>query len=215
MLAILLNILLLYNGNDQLKNSVEEYLKNNLSGYSSFEFQIINQPDNYKSISIDESGLFTLNGNLATVPVKVLYADNSSQKNHLILRMRLFKEVFIASRQIKRNESITLSDIKIEIKDITQLRGTAVQTISELNDYIVKTNIQQGSVLVYEHLTTAPVIKAGDKITAQSRSGNVLITVEAFARQDGAEGETIKIQTKDKKQFRAQVLDSQNVLIIE
>lgn len=215
MLAILLNILLLFTGNDQLKNSVEAYLKINLTGYTSFEFQIINQPGNYKSISIDNNGLFTLNGNLATVPVKVIYADNSSQQNHLVLRLRLFREVFVVSRQIKRNEMISLSDIKIEIKDITQMRGTPVQSINELNDCIVKSNIPQGSVLIYEYLTTAPIIKAGDKLTAQSRSGNVLITVDAFAKQDGAEGETIKIQTKDKKQFKAQVLDSQNVLIIE
>jgi flagella basal body P-ring formation protein FlgA len=80
---------------------------------------------------------------------------------------------------------------------------------------ISKSSIPVGTVLIFESFQAAPVVKSGDKVTAQSNVGNVMITVEAFARQDGAEGEIIKIQTKDKKQFKARVLNFENVLIIE
>lgn len=215
MLILLLNILFLLNGTDELKNTVDEYLKKNLSAYASYEFQIIKQPENYSSISVDENGLFSLNGNLATIPVRVKYSDNSVQQNHLVLRIKLFKEVFIASRMISRNEVLTLADFRREVKEVTQLRGTPIESIVELSSMTSKSSIPLGSVLIFESFQAAPVVNAGDKVTAQSNVGNVMITIEAFARQNGTEGEIIKIQTKDKKQFKARVLNFENVLIIE
>lgn len=215
MIFLLLNILLVFNGTDELRNSIDNYLKKNLSGYSAYEFQIIKQPDNYAGITIDESGLFTLNGNLATIPVKVKYKDNPVQQNHLIVKVKLFREVFVANRQISRNEILSLADFRVEVKEVTQLRGTAVESTFDLSKMISKSSIQTGAVLIYELFQAAPVIISGDKVTAQSYVGNVMITTEVYSRQDGAPGETIKIQTKDKKQFRARVLNSENVLIIE
>lgn len=215
MLILLLNILLFVTGADELKIMVDDFLKNNLTMFTSYEFQIIKQPENYSSISIDENNLFNLNGHIATIPVRVTYSDNSVQQNHLVLRMKLFKEVFIAAKPISRNKILAPGDFKKEVKEVTHLRGTPVESVEELFNMKSKSSILTGSVLMYESFQLIPVVNAGDKVTAQSNAGNVMITVEAFARQDGAEGEIIKIQTKDKKQFKARVLNFENVLIIE
>ena len=43
----------------------------------------------------------------------------------------------------------------------------------------------------------------------------MVVTFDAFSRQDGIPGGVITIISKDKKQYKAKVVDSHNVTIIE
>jgi flagella basal body P-ring formation protein FlgA len=60
-----------------------------------------------------------------------------------------------------------------------------------------------------------PAVYSGDKLIARIRYGNVVVSTDAYARNDGTIGEVIKIRTKNNKQFKAEILDSKNVKIIE
>jgi len=60
-----------------------------------------------------------------------------------------------------------------------------------------------------------PIMLSGGKVNAHAISGNVVVSIEAFARQDGAEGDVIRIITKEKKIFKARVIDGLNVQILE
>jgi len=60
-----------------------------------------------------------------------------------------------------------------------------------------------------------PLIKSGDKINVSTIRGSVIVTADAIARQDGRLGEVIRIVTKNNKQFKAKVIDSNNVILVE
>lgn len=42
-----------------------------------------------------------------------------------------------------------------------------------------------------------------------------MVSTDAYARNDGSIGDVISIRTKSSKQFRAKIVDSKNVNIIE
>ncbi len=105
--------------------------------------------------------------------------------------------------------------LKLKSSILIRIHGTPLTSISNVSDYRCKINIKPETVLIKEIIEPKPVIYKDDKISARVISGKVMLSVDAFSRQDGAEGDVIKIRTKDNKQFTAKVIDSKNVLIIE
>ncbi|MHB8339328.1 MAG: flagella basal body P-ring formation protein FlgA, partial [Ignavibacteriaceae bacterium] len=75
--------------------------------------------------------------------------------------------------------------------------------------------IKAGEILTKEMVEPVPIIKAGDPVTAKYIGSNVLITFNALSRQDGALGDVITIIAKDKKLYKAKIIDAKNVIIIE
>ncbi|MFA4923752.1 MAG: flagella basal body P-ring formation protein FlgA, partial [Ignavibacteriaceae bacterium] len=70
-------------------------------------------------------------------------------------------------------------------------------------------------ILIREVLEEKPVIQSGDLVKASFINGNVIVSMEANARQEGAVGEIIRVVTQNKKQYRVKVVDSLNVNILE
>ena len=59
-----------------------------------------------------------------------------------------------------------------------------------------------------------PIIIAGDKLKAKFVDGNVMISFDVIAKQEGYYGEIIKVMKKNYV-YSAKIVDAQNVLIME
>ena len=99
--------------------------------------------------------------------------------------------------------------------DVTELNNSPVSIKNDLSGYRCKKNLKTGEVLTENDIEKLPVINIGDKITASVVEGNVLIQTEAVSKQDGQVGDIINILTDDNRQFKAKVVDFNNVLIVE
>ena len=140
---------------------------------------------------------------------------NRTKHSYITLKLKLYKKVFVANNLLKRNQPISSSDLNIEKIDVSEINGTPLTSADNVSDFQTKINIKPGTILINEIVEPKPVITKGEKISARVIRGKVMLTVDAFSRQDGAEGEVIKIRTNNNKQFSAKVIDSKNVLIIE
>lgn len=210
-LLILLSVFA-HTGNT-LKSQLDEYLKKNLTAYKDFKYEIVQMPQKFIHAEILKTNDFNINGNMAYIPVEVTMPGNRVAKSIISIRLKLFKNVLVAVKQINYKERLVQSDFNIEKKDITQIRGNAVDSLKNIESFRSKITIKPGDVLVMQAIETIPVINAGDKVKASLISGSVYISTEATARQEGRPGDIIQIVTKDKKIFKAKVIDSQNVLI--
>ncbi len=194
--------------------AIDNFLDTKLSEYQRYEYEIKNMPEEAKLIGVDDSREFKLFGNLAYLPV-MLNEKGHDKQGYLTLELKLFKKVLVARRDIERKSEISLSDFVFEVKDVSKLRGEPVNNPLELVGARTKAFVKRDEILIEDYLERMPIIKVGSRITAQSKYGNVQITFEAFAKQEGAEGEIIRIRTKDNKVYRAEVIDNKNVLVIE
>ena len=197
-----------------LKKEINNYLDKVFSGYESYDYQIIQMPKG-ESIKLVRKNELNLHKSLLYLPVEIKDNFNRTRNSFLTLRVKLYKKVLVVKSSLERNHIFSTTDVKFEKLDVNQINGTPYTDISKIADFRSKISIKPETVLIKEVIEPKPVIYSGDKISARVIKGKVMLTVDAFSRQDGAKGDIIKIRTKNNKQFTAKVIDSKNVLIIE
>ena len=76
-------------------------------------------------------------------------------------------------------------------------------------------NIGENAILQENMIETLPDIKAGDKVFAYSTVGTVTVTFPVSVREDGRIGETVRVVRDDRLTFKAVIVSSDKVKIIE
>ncbi|MCK9211150.1 MAG: flagellar basal body P-ring formation chaperone FlgA [Ignavibacteriaceae bacterium] len=215
MMLYLLNIVFLFslNGND-FRNSLKEYLEKQLSMYDSFEYEVMQIPEDYSSIEIVNGQALKLDKNIVTVPV-LLIKENKKRESRVTVKVRLYKNVATVINKVEGKRNLNSSDFELKSLDVSLLKGTPFYSLESINSFRTKIALNPGTILIRETLEEKPVIQSGDLVKASFVNGNVIVTMEANARQEGAVGEVIRVVTQNKKQYRAKVVDSSNVNIIE
>lgn len=197
------------------REDVENYLKQNLSKYESFEFEILQAPDRSNKIIINTDKPFNISGGFANISVTVIDKKNKVTSSYLTLKIKLFQKVLVSTEDIKAKEEISREKVELKVLEVTMLKTAPVTNIEDIPGNIAKVKINKGRIITSDIIDSAPVIKSGDRVNANSIRGNVIVTTDAFARQDGKTGDIIRIITKDNKQFKGKVIDSNNVIIVE
>ena len=212
MLLLLLSLVFTFIGNGNLHNEVDNYLKVKLSAYDKYEFEIVNAPhDALIKLAGDDN--VKLNGSYIYLPADIVCRDNTIKKTFLTVKLKLFKNVFAAAVDIPSKAVLEKTDTIIELADITNCSGEVITADSSFKNVRSRSFIKKGTVMLEDYLEPVPDIKAGDRVTAIVRAGNVVISTNAEARQEGITGDIIRVVTKDKKMLRAKIIDSQNVII--
>lgn len=214
-MKILLLLILIINGhsNSELNSKVDTFLKQKLDGYSKYSFTILNEPKNYKAIHIIDNRNISIERPIVYLPVEVVN-ENKSYRSYVSIKIAAYKKVLVANRKIDKGEILTNSDFNTVEENIFKLRGNPVLTLNE-DSLIAKTYLTEGTVLIKEIVDRLPIIRRGDKITAFVKAGNVVISTDAFAKQDGAKNDIISIVSKAHKMYKAEVKSKNEVNIIE
>jgi len=216
MLLLLLNILsFVFQAPDKLNQDIDRYLNKELPGYERIEFKITKLPDKYKKIDIIESSHPNVNGSTIYIPVDVVNEKDKSSRTFLTLDVKLYKTVFVAKEKIDRKKAITENDFEIKRVDVAGLRGKVISVTDKLSNYRTKTFIRRDDILVSECLEKIPIILTGNRVRAFYVNGTVAIDFFVNARQDGVEGDVIRVVTKDNVKYKAKIIDSNNVIIYE
>lgn len=216
MLLLLLNILsFIFQSPDKLTEDIDRYLAKELPGYEKIEFKVAKLPVDYKSIEIIESSHLNINGSTAYVPVKITSKENKSNQTFITLNVKLYKTVFTAKEKIDRKIKISESDFDIKQLDVAGVRGKVFPINEKMDKYRSKTFIRKDEILCQELLERVPVILTGDRVKAYFLNGTVAVDFFVNARQDGIEGDIIRVVTADNKQYKAKIIDSKSVIINE
>jgi flagella basal body P-ring formation protein FlgA len=200
---------------DSVKTDMDKYLKKNLSQYESFEYSVLQNRSEFKTIKIIEDREFSLNGNLVYVPVEGITKDGRSVKSIITIRVKLYKSILVAAKQLERAQVFTPADFVLRKMDITQIKGTTLTSVKGIDTFRARIILRQGEPVIVENIEPKPIILTGDKVEAKLTSGSVVVSFDVFSRQDGIPGCVITVISKDKKQYKAKVIDSQNVTIVE
>ncbi len=214
MLNFLLILLFTISSPDQLKEKIEAYLDQKLSGYQKYEFEISYAPKETENLVIDNDRDFKLSNDVAYIPVK-LAKGKSSSLSFITVKLKLYENALSAKRNINKKMVLSEEDIEVKLVDVARIRGSVLTEKDNPNLFRTKSLIKKGDVIITELLEKIPVIQNGDLISAQSQHGSVVISIDAIARQEGCVDDIIRIASKDKKLFKAKIIDSKNVTIIE
>lgn len=213
MLALLLSILFLFTspGSD-IRENIADYLSNHLKGYEKYEYEILKIPSDYSSIKIMNEKDLKLSGVLAYVPV-IIVKNNRTAQSYITVKLKLYQNVLVTVRDIKRKDELTKSDFEISLQNIAGKQAKPFTDIESISSYRSKKNLKEGEILTKNDIEKIPLIKVGDKIKASVVQGNVMIQFDAVSKQEGSAGDIINIITADNKRYKAKVVDINNVLI--
>ncbi|MBN1301121.1 MAG: flagellar basal body P-ring formation protein FlgA [Melioribacteraceae bacterium] len=214
MIAIILNMVLLFTMQNNHQQKVEKYICDKFSSHAKIEVKLLSDWEKYNDVEIDSERSPGVNGNIIYVPVRFVRNDKSFASANLAVEIKMFDEVLVATRSIKRGEVVTETDFRFRLSDVTLLREP-VKDISFLKNKRVNEYVAEGEVLSHLVLDDIPAIMPGDKLTARSVIGQVEVNTTVYSRQEGKIDEVIRVRSADNKLFKARVLDNKNVLIIE
>lgn len=215
MFSIILSILLFFSITEKsIESNVADYLNTHLTNYNSFEYKIIKIPKGYSSIKIIDNKAFKLKGSLAYIPVRITTKGRAAI-TYISVRVKLFKDVLVSKRTIKRRENLSQNDFNSVIKNVALLYGKPITDLKSINKFRSYINIKKGEILTRKKIEKIPLIKIGDKIKVNVIQQNVLIQTDATSMQEGGIGDVILVETAGNKKIKAKIYDSKNVIISE
>ena len=81
---------------------LKNYLDENLKSFVKYEYQIVTMPKSFSKIEINYEKQFRLSKNYSYVPVEIINKNNSVSQSLIIVRLKLYKNVFLASKNINK-----------------------------------------------------------------------------------------------------------------
>lgn len=151
-------------------------------------------------------------GNLS-LPVEI-YVDGAME-GRLTLSGRIEKHINVvcAARDIRKNDMVEASDIRVEKRGAEKRIGAGFLTDMSLAvGKQTRSDIRSGAVLFEKNLVIPSVLKKGDRVRLVAKSGRLSIQTLAEAMSDGKAGERIRVRNIDTgKYVNATVVDSATV----
>lgn len=219
MIALLISILFLANGGER-NTELDSYLKAELSEYKKYEYEVVSLPSyvntiNDSRISISNDRDFRINYGYAYVPVDIEVSPNNISQSVITIKVNLFDQVLVANRRIRRGEIVSPADFSVQEEDITHLKNKAVKDLLTIENQQAAINISEGAILQENMVESQPDIKAGDKVFAYSSLGSVIVSFPVSVRENGRIGEKIRVARDDGLIFKALVVGTNKVKIVE
>jgi flagella basal body P-ring formation protein FlgA len=199
---------------EKLKEDITSALMRTYSGYKSIEIEFTKSLNDFDSAALSSSKSISVNNNIALVPILIKKRGVTIEK-YISVRIKLLKDVYVCIREVDRNSQLKQEDCMIETVDIALFKKKPVEISAQIAAFMSRSNLRPGQILFYENLLRVPVVKNGDRITAEYNLNGVTVSFEAVARQNGAEGDCIFIMSPDNKQFKAKIINYSTVEVME
>lgn len=121
--------------------------------------------------------------------------------------VRLFREVVVLSRPLKRMSLVGSADLGMVERDVAQLRQGYLTDPAQAIGKKLTRPLPSAQVLAPNHLQVAEAIRRGDQVVISASSGTVNVRMPGEALGDGAPGQQINVRNlRSQRVVRARVV---------
>jgi flagella basal body P-ring formation protein FlgA len=146
-----------------------------------------------------------LPGGLWTAEV-VARSDDWTESATVRYRVKVTAQVLVTRRAVRRDEALAESDVRIEGREITGLRGEPLRKVAELAGRRASRSVQPGAVVTGDWLEAGPLVRRGDLVRAVAEVGPVLASTQVVALASGGQGDVIRVREEaGKGEFPARI----------
>lgn len=130
------------------------------------------------------------------------------------LRANVWRETWVANRQLKRGEVFKTETVTRERRDVLNLRD-ALADFSTADDALEFAEpVPAGVILLQRMVRPRTVVHRGQRIDALLQNGALTIRIKADALQDGAPGDQIQARNATtRRELSGKVLNEKTILI--
>ena len=200
--------------NTSFEKELDGFINTKFAEYDSVYYKVSEDITRFSSIELVSDKKENLIGNVLYLPVQITDNSEAVKQKYLNVKVKLFKYVFTANRQINRNEAVSFENTNLILKEITSYNSTPAEGTDMEQPKRARINIPAGEIISIEFIEDEPIVYAGDRISASYVEGTVAIEFKATARQDGSVNELISIKGNN-RQYKAKIVGPGNVIIIE
>ncbi|PKL83984.1 MAG: flagella basal body P-ring formation protein FlgA [Ignavibacteriae bacterium HGW-Ignavibacteriae-3] len=201
--------------NNSLDLQLKKHLNAQFSDYAKYEYQIVQAPRSYSRIEINSEKKSRLSKNYLYVPVKIYDSKKILSLSLLTLRVKLYKKVMVATKDISRSEILNTAFFEEKLDDVSMYEGRTVSSENDLRNLRSRVLIKSGSILTVDAIEPVPVIFKGDKVTLHTGKTGVDVAVDVIARQDGCVGDVISVYSSGSKLFKGKIIDKTTIKLVE
>lgn len=150
--------------------------------------------------------------------VKVHIEDSQGNRREIgvPIQISIKKPVWIVKNPITANAPLRLSDLSLELRDVSHSYGFTVGQERELSNYVARTTLGAGDILDTRKMIIPPDVSCNDDIRITLNSSNGMsVTVPGVALSNGRLGEMIRVRQSvfQRKYYTAKVIDRNRVLV--
>ncbi|MGG5871898.1 flagellar basal body P-ring formation chaperone FlgA [Pseudomonas peli] len=122
-------------------------------------------------------------------------------------QVRLYREVVIASRPLKRDNLVTDMDVVLAERDVGLLNQGYLTTLQQALGKKLTRALLPDQVLAPIHVQLAEAIRKGDQVVISARSGGISVRMPGEALSDGTIGRQISVRNqRSNRVIRARVV---------
>ncbi len=130
------------------------------------------------------------------------------------LRAHVWREVCVASRQLKRGDDMSSDVFARERRDILHVRDNLADIAASDSVLEATESIPVGTVLTARMVKARAVVHRGQRADALVQEGALSIRTRVEVMDDGAPGEVVRVRnTNTKRDLTGKVLDAKTILI--
>jgi flagella basal body P-ring formation protein FlgA len=138
--------------------------------------------------------LGNLNSDRIELSVRAWSEGRIQQRHMLTVRLMINTDVTVLRRDISRGEQLHEEDLSVEARWLVPSQAGTMSSMIEAVGRVADTRLKAGDALRASHIKREQVIKRGDRVMVRCLVGGIVISLEAEARSEGAEGDQIELR---------------------
>jgi flagella basal body P-ring formation protein FlgA len=201
---------------EKIKSMINQWVTDEIGAKSSFEIEYTKLPSHWR-IPIISDSTFTISTrkkklyNNITLKIRAINNNKVISTNHARIKLNIYELLPVLTRSIKRGETIDKSSIEIKKIKTSHSLGLKVDRIEDIIGKEAKKNLQSGSYITVNDITSKILIKRGsfNRIIVIN-NGVRMVVNEAQAIESGKKNEFIQFKNplNNNNNLRAQVMRS-------
>jgi flagella basal body P-ring formation protein FlgA len=136
--------------------------------------------------------------------------DSNGIRHYFDYSLDATLEVLHVTQKTSRKAILSTTNSTLESIPFVSFRGKPLTKLPE-TPYRFRSSLKEGTVITDQHIEPNPIVLRGAKISAQIKSGTVIVEFIATATQEGALYDIITIEKADGKRVRAKIIGENTV----
>lgn len=175
----------------------------------------------YKSIEVPNGNIkvkstvnlkFFMQRTLARIVVSV--NDKDIRTFGVPVKLNVYNDVWVAKDFIRRGEAISIGNVSLERKNITDMAQNALSSKVEPMGSLVRKTFTPGDIIDARFVESAPIVSKSSHVSVMFKSSLITITIPCEALDNGKIGDLVRVRSKQyKKDYTGRVTDSGMVLV--
>jgi len=131
------------------------------------------------------------------------------------MNIRHFARVLVASREIARDETFSLSNTHLMRTEVTRLTSVPARDLEALGTRLARRKIQAGSVLRIADGYLPAIVFRGQPVSVTVKNGSLSINARGIAKQDGSINDMVEVLNANSgRTFKAMVVGENSVEVV-